>query len=76
MPVQVNVKIVVAVTAPVEAVPLVGFEPLQAPTPPDPVQLVALVELQVSVEDPPLAMLVGFAVSVTVGAGTTVTVTL
>ena len=35
---------------------------------------VALVELHVSVEVPPLATEVGFAVNVTVGAGTTVTV--
>ena len=42
--------------------------------PPVAVQLVALVELQVSVELPPLAMLVGLAVNVTVGGGTTVTV--
>ena len=40
--------------------------PLQ---PPEALQLVALVELQVSVEDPPLATFIGFAVSVTVGAG-------
>jgi hypothetical protein len=39
------------------------------------VQLVALVELQASVEDAPLMTLGGFAVSVTVGAGAaTVTV--
>ena len=35
---------------------------------------VALVEFQVSVEAPPLAMLDGLAVSVAVGCGTTVTV--
>ena len=33
-----------------------------------------MVELQVSVDAPPLATEVGFAVNVTVGAGTTVTV--
>jgi hypothetical protein len=56
-------------------VPLVASVPLQAP---EAVQDVALVELQVSVELPPLATEVGLAVSVTVGAGValpTVTVT-
>jgi hypothetical protein len=38
------------------------------------VQEVALVELQVNVEDPPLAMEVGFAANVAVGAGAMVTV--
>ena len=36
---------------------------------PTPEQEVALVELQVNVEEPPGAMLVGFAVNVTVGGG-------
>ena len=53
--------------------PLVGLVPLQ---PPEAVQEVALVELQVSVEAPPGATLVGFAVKVAVGMGRTVTVTL
>ena len=52
-------------------VPLVARLPLQAPLA---VQLVALVEDHVSVEEPPLATLAGAAVSVTVGSGTTVTV--
>ena len=47
-------------------VPLVAFVPLQ---PPDAVHEVAFVELHVSVEAAPLAMDVGFAVSVTVAAG-------
>ena len=51
--------------------PLVALVPLQ---PPVAVHEVALVELHVSVEAAPLATEVGFAVSVTVGAGTTVTV--
>ena len=51
--------------------PLVAFVPLQ---PPDAVHDVALVELQVSVEVPPLAIEVGFAVSVAVGTGAMVTV--
>ena len=51
--------------------PLVALVPLQ---PPVAVHEVALVELHVSVEAAPLAIEVGFAVNVTVGAGTTVTV--
>jgi hypothetical protein len=43
--------------------------------PPVAVHDVALVELQLSVEAPPLATLVGFAVNVAVGAGLAVTVT-
>jgi hypothetical protein len=52
-------------------VPLVTLVPAQ---PPVPVQEVALVELHVRVEAAPLATEVGFAVNVTVGAGTTVMV--
>ena len=66
-PVQVNEYEFVAVSAPVPCVPLVALAPLQ---PPEAAQEVALVELHVSVEVPPLATEVGFAVSVTVGAGT------
>ncbi len=73
VPVQVNVYVVVAASAPVDCEPLVALAPLQ---PPEAVQLVALVELQVSVEEPPFAMLDGLAVRVTVGVGTTVTVAL
>ena len=58
-------------SAPVLCVPLVAFAPLQLP---EAVHAVAFVELHVSVEVPPLAIKVGFAVNVTVGAGTTVTV--
>jgi hypothetical protein len=61
-----------AVSAPVVWLPLVDWTP--AKLPPDPVQLVALLELQVSSADAPLATAVGAAVKVTVGAGTTVTV--
>jgi hypothetical protein len=43
--------------------------------PPEAVQLVAFVELQSSVDELPLAMLEGVAVSVTVGGGFAVTVT-
>jgi hypothetical protein len=42
---------------------------------PDALHVVALVELHVSVEAPPDAMEPGFAVRVTVGTGTMVTVT-
>jgi hypothetical protein len=70
-PVHVNEYEVVAVRVPVLWVPLAVFVPVQ---PPEAVQEVALVELQVSVEDPPLAIDVGFAVSVAVGTGATVTV--
>jgi hypothetical protein len=49
----------------------VAFVPLQ---PPEAVQEVALVELQVSVDVPPPAIVVGFAVSVAVGLGAIVTV--
>jgi hypothetical protein len=66
---------VVALKAPVDAVPLVALLPLQ---PPDAVQEVAWVVDQVSVEAAPCATLVGFAPSVTVGEdapAVTVTVT-
>jgi len=72
VPVQVSVYAVLVVNAPVFKVPLADFVPLQ---PPEAVQDVAFVELQVSVEVPPLAMVVGFAVSVAVGTGLAVTVT-
>jgi len=62
-----------AVSALVICVPLVANVPVQ---PPEAVQPVAFVELQVNVEVPPLATLVGVAASVTDGAGElTVTVT-
>jgi hypothetical protein len=64
--------VVLAVSAPVPWVPLAAFVP--ANVPPVAVQEVALVELQVNVEDPPLAIEVGFAASVAVGAGAMVTV--
>jgi hypothetical protein len=71
VPVQVSVYAVLVVNAPVFTAPLADFVPLQ---PPEAVQDVALVELQVSVEDPPLAIVVGLDLSVTVGAGAIVTV--
>lgn len=75
-PLQLSVNDVVALNAPVLALPETDFEPLQ---PPDAVHEVAFVELQVSVLLPPLATLVGDADSETVGAGVafvTVTVVL
>jgi hypothetical protein len=67
--------VVSAVKAPVLWPPLAAFAP--ANVPPVAVQEVALVELQVSVEVPPLAIKLELAVSVAVGtglAGVTVTV--
>ena len=61
-----------AVKALVLCVPLAANVPLQ---PPEAVQDVALVELQVSVEAPPLATLVGFAVNAAVGTGLAAIVT-
>ena len=72
IPEQVSEYVVVAVSAPVVCEPLVGCAP--ANVPPVIVQEVALVELQVNVEDPPLAIDVGLAVSVATGLGTMVTV--
>jgi hypothetical protein len=70
-PEQVKVYVVVVV-GDSSAVPLVACVPVQ---PPDAVQLVALVLDQVSVELAPAVMLVGEALSATVGAGgVTVTV--
>jgi hypothetical protein len=56
----------------VDSVPLVALTPLH---PPDAVQFVALVELQVSVEVPPEITLAGLAAIDTVGAGGPLTVT-
>jgi hypothetical protein len=60
------------VRLPVDWLPLVACEP--AKVPPVPVQDVALVELQVSVEAVPLATEVGFAAKEAVGAPIMVTV--
>ena len=70
-PVQVNEYEPAIVRGPVLCVPLVALVPLQFP---EAVHDVALVELHVSVEAPPLATEVGFAVSVTVAVPGTVTV--
>ena len=75
-PVQLSVNEVLALNAPVLALPETGFEPLH---PPDAVQEVALVDVHVNVLLAPLATDVGDADSVTVGAGVdvvTVTVVL
>jgi hypothetical protein len=66
------VKLVVAARAPVDWLPLVARLPLH---PSDAVQVVALVELQVSVDEPPEFTLMGLAEIDTVGAGGAVTVT-
>jgi hypothetical protein len=65
-PVQVSVNFVVAVSVGVVWEPAVGSEPLQ---PPEAVQAVALVDDQVNADVAPLFTVVGFAVSVTAGAG-------
>jgi hypothetical protein len=65
VPVQVRVKLVVAVSAPVLMLPLTDCVPFQ---PPEAVQEVAPVLLQASVAALPRLMLVGLAVSDTVGA--------
>lgn len=57
---------VVALSAPVDALPLVAFVPLQ---PADAVHADAFALLQVSVDAPPDARLVGLAARVTVGSG-------
>jgi hypothetical protein len=57
----------VALTAPVLVLPLVGSFPDQ---PPEAVQLVAFVEDQLSIADPPLLTLVGVAFRLTAGATT------
>jgi hypothetical protein len=65
-PVQVSSYSVVLVSAPVDQVPLVAIVPRQ---PPEAVQAVALAEFQLKVDMAPLAMVVGDADNVTVGAG-------
>jgi hypothetical protein len=70
--VQVSVKVELAVRLVRVSVPLVDLAPVHAP---EAVQLVALLELQLSVEEPPLATVGGAAVSITDGTGGGVTVT-
>jgi hypothetical protein len=64
-PVQVRVKVLADESAAEDSEPAVPRLPLQ---PPEAVQAVALVELQVSVADPPAARAVGLAFRVTEGA--------
>jgi hypothetical protein len=71
-PVQVSSYSVVFVRAPVDQVPLVATFPFQ---PPEAVQFVALADVQVRVELPPLLTVVGAAVNVTEVAAAEVTVT-
>ena len=73
-PLQLRLKLVVAVKGPVETLPLGCQAPDQ---PSDAVQLVAFVELQVSIEESPAVIVCGFALSATVVTrGPTVTTTL
>jgi hypothetical protein len=58
-------------SAPVDALPVIGWEPLQSP---DAAHEVAFAELQLSADELPLTTLVGLAVKVTVGAACTVEV--
>jgi hypothetical protein len=64
--VQARLNWLVVVSAALDSLPEVALVPDQAP---EAAQEVALVEDQVSVEDPPLAIDVGFAASDTVGTG-------
>jgi len=63
-PLQVRVKVVVALNAPVLALPLVGSLPDQ---PPEAVQLVAFVDDQLSAEAEPLLTVPGLALRERVG---------
>ena len=67
-PVQVSVKVVFVVSAPVVNVPLTPCAPVQ---PPEAVHAVALVLDQVSVLVAPLGMAAGSALNVAIGSGTT-----
>ena len=71
-PVQVSVKLVVAFSGPVLALPLVGSAPLQ---PPEAVHAVAFAELHIRVAALPICTVMGFAFSVAVGGAVTVIVT-
>ena len=68
MPVQFSVKVLPLVKVPLDWLPAVALDPDQAS---EAVQDVAFVEIQVSVEEPPLEIDVGLALSDTVGAGVT-----
>jgi hypothetical protein len=62
---------VVVLSAPVLALPVVGSLPDH---PPEAVQLVAFVDDQLSVAEPPLLTVVGLALRLTVGGAETLTV--
>lgn len=66
LPVQVKVYVALAVSAPVDCVPVTGLRPDQAP---EAVQDAALVAAQFKVELLPLAIALGPTLKVTVGAG-------
>lgn len=72
-PEQVSTKVVFAVSAPVDCVPVSALVPVQ---PPEAVHAVALLDDQDRVEEAPLATVLGFALSVTVAVCLGVTVTL
>jgi hypothetical protein len=65
-PAHVSVKLVVALSGPVLALPFVGLAPLQ---PPEAVHPVVFAELHISVAALPSCTVVGFALIVAVGAG-------
>jgi hypothetical protein len=65
-PVQVSMYLVAAVSAAVLFEPLIASDPLQ---PPEAVHAVALVADQLNIDAAPLLSVLGFAVSVTAGAG-------
>jgi hypothetical protein len=71
-PVHVSVKVVVLLSGPVLALPLVGSFPDH---PPEAVQLIALVEDQLSVEAPPPLTDPGVACRLTVGLAGAFTLT-
>ena len=71
-PLQRSVKVVVALSAPVLALPLAGRLPDQ---PPEAMQLLALVEDQLSIAAPPLLTVSGLALRLTVGLTGVETVT-
>src|SRR5215813_6333562 len=72
-PLQVRVNVVVALSTPVLALPLVGSLPDQ---PPDAAQLVAFVEDQLSVAAEPLLTVPGLALRLTAGLGGADTLTI
>ena len=72
VPVQVSAYVALAVRAPVDCEPLTGLVPDQAP---EAVQEVALVEVQLNVELPPLATVLALAAMLTVAVFFALTVT-